>query len=61
MEWKDSKDMGAEGERELTRGVCGGELGCAWPSGEGVHVAVPLLSDFAWELGPRLSSPEGNH
>lgn len=54
--------MGAEGERELTKGVRGGrKSGCPCPSGGGVQVAVPLLSDSAWELGARLSPPEGNH
>lgn len=54
--------MGAEGERELTKGVCGGrKSGCPCPSGGGVQVAVPLLSDSTWELGARLSPPEGNH
>lgn len=54
--------MGAGGERELTKGVCvGRKPGCPWPSGGGVQIAVPLLSDSAWELGARLSPPEGNH
>lgn len=52
MEWRGSKEMGAEGERELMRGVCvGRKPGCPRPSGRAVHIGVPPLLDSAWELG----------
>lgn len=52
--------MGAEGERELMRGVCvGRKPGCPRPSGRAVHIAVPPLSDSAWELGAGPSPMEG--
>lgn len=50
--------MGAEGERELMRGVCvGRKPGCPRPSGRAVHIGVPPLLDSAWELGLLLLSP----